>query len=116
MRLIMVDSNGDTIELDPAAVGTATTARMLRIFERCITLQRRKAQAYGDAYRSQGYMGNLGRVLGKASRLRNMLWGDWNEQFEDAEETTYDTIYDLINLCTFFIINREDSNKWGQDA
>lgn len=113
MKLMMVDGAGQPILLDPAAEGSATTARMLEIFSKCITLQRGKTRTYGDAFRSQGYMGNVARVLSKASRLKKMLWNDFGQQLEDVEETTYDTLLDLINLACFVIINREDGNKWG---
>lgn len=113
MKLMMVDGDGAAILLDPAVEGSATTARMLEIFARCIQLQRKKAKTYGDAFRSQGYMGNVARVLSKSSRLKNILWNDFGQQLEDVEETTYDTLLDMINLACFVIINREDGNKWG---
>lgn len=111
MKLIMVDDNGDAMELG-SREGDATTARMLLIFQETITLQRQKASTYGDAFRSQGYMGNMARVLSKAARLKNMLWRDL--PIESREESITDTVLDLINLCCFFLINRDDENKWGK--
>ena len=112
MKLIMIDDNGDAMTLGERE-GDATTARMLTIFENAILLQRRKASTYGDAFRSQGYMGNVARVLSKAARLKNMMWRDFG--IDDAEESVDDTVVDLINLCCFFLINRTDRNKWGKD-
>jgi hypothetical protein len=112
MRLVMMEDDGDVaIELDFSVAGDATTALMLEVFGQCITLQRRKALTYGDAFRSQGYMGNVARVLSKVARLKNMVWRDWS--IEDTEETIEDTAFDLINLAAFFILNRRDRNKWG---
>lgn len=111
MKLIMVDSKGDPIKIDPAAEGSATTAWMLEIFSQCIALQRRKALTYGEAFRSQGYMGNVARVLSKAARLKKMVWTEY--VLEDNEEAVLDTMYDLINLATFFIINYRENNRWG---
>lgn len=113
MKLIMTDDNGNVQELEFSRIGDSTTALMLEVFAKCITLQRRKARTYGEAYRSQGYMGNVARVLSKASRLKNMVWTDGTFQTEDSEETVMDTMYDLINLASFFIINYMDRNKWG---
>lgn len=111
MKLIMVDDNGEPIKLDYSRQGDGTTALILGIFERCIVLQKRKAETYGEAYRSQGYMGNVARVLSKVSRLRNMVWRDVG--IESSEESVEDTAFDLINLAAFFLINYMVKNKWG---
>jgi hypothetical protein len=113
MKLIMVDDDGDAIPLDPAVVGDGTTARMLEIFSRCIALQRKKALTYGNAWREQGYMGNVARVLSKASRIKNMVWGDVFSNLDDTDESVTDTLHDLINISCFFIINKQDRNRWG---
>lgn len=107
----MVEDNGEAIELDFNREGDPTTALMLEVFAQCITLQRRKGLTYGDAFRSQGYMGNVARVLSKVARLKNMVWRDW--PIEDDEETVKDTALDLINLTAFFVLNRANRNKWG---
>lgn len=115
MKLIMVRDDGTPIELDHSVEGSGTTAQMLEIFTDCIVLQNRKAKTYGEAYRSQGYMGNLARVLSKVARIKNMLWKDFGDQFEDGDESTKDTMLDLINITCFFLINRRDHNKWGNE-
>jgi hypothetical protein len=97
--------------LEPGMEGFETQQRLAAIFEKCLDLQVRKASTYGDAFRSQGYMGNVARVLSKASRLKKMVWRDW--PIEDSEEPVMDTVHDLINLAGFFIINYSDRNKWG---
>lgn len=84
----------------------------------------KKKQAYGDAWKEQGYMGNLARILGKTSRLKNMLWSDMAPDLsvpEDAEdekgtevESVLDTLYDLSALCALAIANIQEGNRWGQ--
>ena len=113
MKLVMMDDDGNYIPLLHEEQGSATTAKLLDIFGRCVDLQRRKAQTYGEAFRSQGYMGNVARVLSKSARLKNMVWRDFG--IEDSEETVLDTVYDMINLAAFFVINYTDRNKWGND-
>lgn len=107
MRVII-----DQGALQEGEEGYATQQRLLEIFSACLELQNRKAQTYGSAFRSQGYMGNVARVLSKVARLKKMLWRDF--QVSDAEESVLDTALDLINLAAFFIINYNDKNKWGE--
>jgi hypothetical protein len=78
-------------------------------------------QAYGNAWREQGYMGNLARIMSKASRLRNMLWrdGTWvgtgGEESAEEKESAVDTLLDLSALCALMAANLEDENRWGHD-
>lgn len=108
MRLNIVQEAGDPNE---SQEGYGTIVKMVGVFEKCLNLQIRKGFTYGDTWRSQGYMGNVGRVLGKASRLRQMVWGDF--QIESSDETRMDTLGDMINIAAFAIINMNDDNKWG---
>ena len=77
-----------------------------------IHLYRKKNQNYGEAWRSQGWVGNVARVLSKSARLKNMLWRE--DPINDEEETVQETLLDLINLAAFAIINMRDRNKWGK--
>lgn len=88
-----------------------TQRRLLAVFEKCLQLQEKKASAYGEAWRDQGYVGNLARVLSKVSRIRYMMWRD--HEIESAEETRIDTFTDLINIAAFAILNLQDRNRWG---
>ena len=103
-----------TIEggLEPSQEGYATQEELRRVFERALNLAVKKNAAYGSAWRSQGWMGNIARMMSKVARLRSMCWKDFPT--EDAEETTDDTALDLINLSAFFLINKGDRNRWGQ--
>jgi hypothetical protein len=80
----------------------------------------KQKQAYGNSWQTQGYMGNIGRILSKSDRLRNMMWGDYYGTKENptAEgnpeaESVLDTLYDLSALCAFAIANLEEGNRWG---
>lgn len=96
---------------DPAVPDTLADVR--RVLDDCLELVVVKNSAYGDAWKDQGYMGNLARIMSKHSRLRNMVWGDTLEDL-DTEETVEDTLLDMINLCAFMILNWQEDNRWGK--
>lgn len=76
----------------------------------------KRKEAYRDAWKAQGYMGNIGRILSKNSRLRNIMWRDDvdpRDKPEGEEESVLDTLYDLSALCAFAIANLEEGNRWG---
>jgi hypothetical protein len=73
-----------------------------------------KNRAYRDAWRSQGWRGNLGRVLNKATRLRNMMWR--REVVEDELEPPESTMIDALNILVYTLINYQDQNEWGNDG
>lgn len=93
-----------------------TQQRLVKLFEKALQLQQEKALTYGDAYRSQGYMGNVARVLSKVARVRNMLWRDSfiATVHTSVHESVEDSLLDLINLAGFTLINLNDGNKWGK--
>lgn len=97
--------------LEDTQDGYHTQIALLSIFESALQLQQRKQMGYGEAWRDQGYMGNVGRVLGKVSRLRNMLWRDI--EVNGSSESIEDSLMDLIVLSGFALINRRERNKWG---
>lgn len=77
----------------------------------------RNKTAYGDAWIEQGYMGNLGRILSKSSRLKNMMWADVDQGLTDSpdtQESVLETLHDTIALCAFAITNIESGNRWGR--
>lgn len=97
--------------LDPAAEGASTLEAMAHMMSEALRVTEVKNRYYGDAWRQQGWMGNTARILSKASRLKAMAWHD--NVFDDADETINDTVSDMMNLCVFFLMNRGQSNKWG---
>lgn len=77
----------------------------------------RKSQGYGDAWRRQGYMGNLARVLSKSARLDNMLWCDVDQGMTDGpdtQESVTETLVDLGAMAAFTVANLEEGNRWGR--
>lgn len=93
--------------------GGITIEQMREVFEEALALQGRKGFAYGETWREQGWMGNLGRVLGKVSRIRHMLWRDTSTQRQSADEPVDETLLDTINIAAFALINYRNGNKWG---
>lgn len=98
-------------------------------FDEALRLAIDKNDHYGDAWRAQGWMGNLARVQSKVARLKNMLWRDelvgeqpetMAAQFAEDhaadmfEETVRDTLLDLANLCGMMAANMGEGNKWGR--
>ena len=74
----------------------------------------RKQLAYRHAWRAQGWRGNVGRVLSKASGLRALLWSKGNPPVDNVEPAE-DTLLDTIALCVFALINLRARNEWGYD-
>jgi hypothetical protein len=107
MKLIIEDGIPENAE------GYETQQRMLQVFEQCLHLQQRKGRTYRNAWREQGYMGNVARVLSKASRLKSMLWRDQAEYVAPDEEPAEDTLHDLINIAAFAVMNLAERNRWG---
>lgn len=97
--------------LTPDQEGYDTQQRLLGVFETALVLAVTKERAYRGAWRSQGWMGNLARLLSKASRMKAMLWRDMS--YQNDNEPVEDTALDMINLAAFFIENRRSDNKWG---
>lgn len=99
-----------------------TTAQVVAMFhDRALRLAVDKDQAYRKAWVEQGYIGNVARILSKASRLRNMVWCDQASDLppevaaptEQEEETLRDTLLDMANLCAFAAHNMAQGNRWG---
>lgn len=94
-----------------------TTTQIVAMFhDTALRLVVAKNQAYGSAWKKQGYIGNVARVLSKVERLRNLVWCDDQDQIlTDAhEETLRDTLLDLANLCAFTAHNLAEGNRWGR--
>jgi hypothetical protein len=93
----------------------ATISQMRRVFDECLDLASRKNRDYGDAWRDQGWRGNLSRVFEKAKRLRTLLWrGD--AQPSQVRESARETAIDTINTMAFFILNHDAGVEWGDET
>lgn len=97
------------------AFDSEAAAALIAHSEAVLALVREKDKAYGGAWKTQGYMGNLARIMSKAARLENMLWNDAEDgQAEDHGESVMDTLHDLMALCAFMATNIEEGNRWGR--
>lgn len=94
------------------AEGASTLISLASVYEQSLYIAHRKTFTYGDAWRRQGWMGNLARMMSKMSRVKHMLWRD--HDMENSEESVTDTAFDLINITGFLIVNRSEENKWGE--
>lgn len=92
-----------------------TIDQMRRVFEEALALAERKNADYGDAWRDQGWRGNLSRVFEKAKRLRTILWSGRSVD-PQVNENVRETGIDLINSLAFFIINRDSGVEWGHET
>lgn len=117
-RLAWVEETDDDVNIrytglsvDERVQGSGTTFNLAELFISALILQQQKASTYGEAWRDQGWAGNVSRVLSKASRLRNMLWRD--QPIESDKEPVVETLLDMINLAAFAIINYNAKNRWG---
>lgn len=98
-----------------------TTAGELHgVFEDALELASAKDAGYGAAWRAQGYMGNLARVLSKAERLRNLAWEDHPEGGgslpQELREAVEEELRDIINIAAFGLVNLRDDNRWGRNT
>lgn len=91
--------------------GVQTLIALASVYQEALTVAHSKNLAYGDAWRRQGWMGNLARMMSKMARLKNLCWRDHSMEF--ADESVSDSALDMVNITSFFIVNRSESNKWG---
>jgi hypothetical protein len=105
MQLIIEDGLTEDQE------GYKTQQELLGVFESALFMAVSKNKQYRDAWRKQGWMGNLARIMSKTERLRAMCWR--NTAMESRNEPVQDTLLDLINLSAFFLINKGNDNQWG---
>lgn len=92
-----------------------TIEGMERIYNEALDLARRKNHDYGDAWRSNGWRGNLSRVFEKSHRLRTLLWNGNAPEARVTDEDVRQTAIDMLNTLTFFIMNMEAGVEWGHE-
>lgn len=91
-----------------------TIDQMRRVFDRALEIAERKNSDYGDAWRDQGWRGNISRIFEKTKRLRTILWSGRNVE-PRVNESVDETALDMINTLAFFILNRESGVEWGHE-
>jgi len=109
----VLDDRGEERHLSLVPNGSAIEA-FVYVLEGCLNTYVAKDRAYGAAWRAQGWMGNLARIMSKTARLKEMLWrGD--RIMEAGGESVRDTLQDLINLAVFMTLNLGQENEWGYE-
>lgn len=105
-----VNERGESVSMGLVPGGSGVEAFVHQL-EGALNTFYAKEKMYGGAWRQQGWMGNLARIMSKTARLKNMLWR--GEELTDEQETVNDTLQDMINLCVFALLNRGQRNRWG---
>lgn len=109
MRLVIEMGDDDADEMTPDEI--ATLKEVGEQFIKAFALVEAKNEVYQDAWRRQGWRGNLARILSKSDRLRAMLWR--SERLDGNGEPAEETAKDLMTLACFFLINFKKENEWG---
>jgi len=105
-----------TVTIEPDSYSGAAARAEAKLYaeflEEVGNLYLHKNEAYGSAWKAQGWMGNLARIFSKAARLKVMCW---NAEPVDqrGDESVNDTLLDLANLSLFALMNRRGGNRWG---
>lgn len=94
---------------------SSSQARVEEVFAEAARLFETKNMTYQDSWRTQGWRGNLSRILEKAGRLRAMLWRGGNVLLSGSREHPRETLLDIINTTAFAIINMDDGLEWGHE-
>jgi predicted nucleotide modification protein, DUF1599 family len=85
-------------------------------FGEALQLFDRKNADYGDAWRSNGWRGNLSRIFEKAQRVRNLAWRNDPRTPAVGDEAVIETLIDMLNTTAFAIINLRDGVEWGHEV
>lgn len=113
LQAIAYDDNGTQQSLGLLQGGAGLEA-FVHVLEGAVNTYWQKELIYGGAWRKQGWMGNIARIMSKTARLQNMVWREF--PLESVDEPVQDTLQDLINLAVFTLLNRGQDNRWGREA
>lgn len=91
-----------------------TITRMQAVFGEALSLAQRKNADYGDAWKDQGWRGNLSRVFEKDKRLRTILWNGDKVDIH-VREGVRETAIDMMNTLAFFVMNHDAGVEWGHE-
>lgn len=87
-----------------------------RIFSEALDLFSRKNADYGDAWRRNGWRGNLSRIFEKADRVRHLVWRADPRVPAVGDEAAVETLLDMLNTITFAIINLREEVEYGHET
>jgi len=86
------------------------------VYANAIQVFDKKNDDYGDAWRRNGWRGNLSRIFEKNERVRNLLWRTDPRTPAVGNETTVETLRDMLNTIAFAIINLEEEVEYGNEV
>jgi hypothetical protein len=96
--------------------GEHSRSQVWDTFAEALALFDRKNADYGDAWRSNGWRGNLSRIFEKSQRVRNLLWRSDSRTPAVGDEQAIETLIDMLNTTAFAIINLRDNVEWGHEV
>lgn len=86
------------------------------VFAKAIEKFDQKNHDYGDAWRTNGWRGNLSRVFEKVQRVRHLTWRPDPRVPAVGDEQVLDTLQDLLNSTAFAIINLIEEVEYGHEV
>lgn len=93
-----------------------TRQQLWDIFTEAVQTFDKKNDDYGDAWRRNGWRGNLSRVFEKADRVRNLAWRPDPRVPAVGDEAVVETLRDMLNTIAFTIMNMEEEVEWGHET
>lgn len=96
--------------------GDRSRTQVWDVFSEALMLFDRKNADYGDAWRSNGWRGNLSRIFEKDQRVRNLLWRNDPRTPAVGDEAAVETLVDMLNTIAFAIVNLRDGVEWGHET
>jgi hypothetical protein len=86
------------------------------VFAKAMETFDKKNADYGDAWRTNGWRGNLSRIFEKVQRVRNLAWRPDPRVPAVGDEQVLETLQDLLNTTAFAIINMIDEVEYGHET
>lgn len=86
------------------------------VFAKAIETFDKKNADYGDAWRTNGWRGNLSRIFEKVQRVRNLAWRPDPRVPAVGDEQVLETLQDLLNTTAFAIINLIEEVEYGHEV
>jgi len=86
------------------------------VFSEALMLFDQKNADYGDAWRRNGWRGNLPRLFEKSDRVKSLLWRNDPRVPAVGDETAVQTLVDMMNTLAFCVINLREEVEFGHEV
>lgn len=86
------------------------------VYAKAMEVFDKKNADYGDAWRTNGWRGNLSRIFEKTQRVRNLAWRADPRVPAVGDEQVLETLQDMLNTIAFAIINMIDEVEYGHEV